>query len=106
MDSGVSLIKALAATLLTEIDSLENDDISMGDDAFDLAEQVRAFEVKLIKTALVKTQGNQRRAASLLGVKNTTLHNKIKTYGISCIKVTDGHSSPVGWREGVRVEAI
>jgi DNA-binding protein Fis len=41
----------------------------------------------LIKTALLKTGGNQRRAASLLGIKVTTLHNKIKTYGIDFVKI-------------------
>lgn len=88
MDSGISLIKALAATLLTEIDSLsENDKILLENGSFDLNEKVREFEIKLIRTALLKTRGNQRRAASLLGVKNTTLHNKIKTYGIDCLKL-------------------
>lgn len=90
MDSGVALIKALAATLLSEIDSLERDDIRLEDASFDLAEQVRAFETKLIKTALVKTHGNQRQAACLLGVKNTTLHNKIRVHGITLMKTNNG----------------
>lgn len=90
MDSGVSLIKALATTLLSEIDELESDDIRLEGSSFDMAERVRAFETKLIKTALIKTQGNQRRAALLLGVKNTTLHNKIKIYGIKSIKTRNG----------------
>lgn len=88
MDSGLSLIKALATTLLTEIDSLsENDKILIENGSFDLNEKVREFEIKLIRTALLKTGGNQRRASSLLGIKNTTLHNKIKTYGISSLKI-------------------
>jgi DNA-binding NtrC family response regulator len=87
MDSGFSLIKALATTLLTEIDSLGEDSAILSDGgSFDLSERVREFEVKLIRAALLKTGGNQRRAASLLGVKSTTLHNKIKSYGISSIK--------------------
>lgn len=88
MDSGFSLIKALAATLLSEIDSLNDDDkILLENGSFDLNERVQEFEVKLIRAALLKTRGNQRRAAFLLGVKVTTLHNKIKTRGISCIKM-------------------
>lgn len=88
MDSGFSLIKALATTLLTEIDSLGvNDAILKDGSSFDLNEQVREFEVKLIKAALLRTGGNQRRAAAMLGVKNTTLHNKIKSYGITAIKM-------------------
>jgi DNA-binding NtrC family response regulator len=87
MDSGFSLIRALATTLLTEIDSLGADGAILNEgSAFDLSERVREFEVKLIRAALLKTGGNQRRAASLLGVKNTTLHNKIKSYGINSIK--------------------
>lgn len=88
MDSGFSLIKALATTLLSEIDSLGADDkISVENGFFDLNEKVREFEIKLIKAALLKTRGNQRRAASLLGVNATTLHNKIRTHRIDCIKL-------------------
>jgi DNA-binding NtrC family response regulator len=89
MDSGFSLIKALAATLLTEIDSLAIDEKTFAENgAFNLNERVREFEIKLIRAALLRTKGNQRRAAFLLGVKVTTLHNKIKTYRINCIKLT------------------
>ena len=88
MDSGISLIKSLATTLLSEIDSLGESDLILGEsDSFVLSDMVRDFEIKLIRTALLKTGGNQRRAASLLGVKNTTLHNKIKMYGIEPVKV-------------------
>lgn len=87
MDSGVSLIRALARTLLTEIDSMGGEGALLGEKgSFDLNNEVREFEVKLIRAALLKTGGNQRRAASLLGVKTTTLHNKIKSYGIKSIK--------------------
>ena len=91
MDSGVSLIRALATTLLTEIDSLTSDEVFNNDAAsFDLNNRVREFEIKLIRAALLRSGGNQRRAASILGLKSTTLHNKIKSYGISRIKlVTD-----------------
>ena len=88
MDSGFSLIKALATTLLSEIDALNSDDkVSAGKGDFDLNEKVREFEVRLIKAALLKTRGNQRRAAFLLGVNATTLHNKIKTHRINYIKL-------------------
>jgi len=89
MDSGISLIKTLASALLAEIDLLgDNNDFSIEKGSFDLYEKVREFEIKLIKAALLKTSGNQRRAAFLLGVKVTTLHNKIKTYGINTLKIT------------------
>ena len=88
MDSGVSLIRALATTLLTEIDSLTSDEtFNHEGDSFDLNNRVREFEIKLIRAALLRSGGNQRRAASILGLKNTTLHNKIKSYGIRSIKL-------------------
>jgi DNA-binding NtrC family response regulator len=88
MDSGISLIRSLATTLLSEIDSLgESGSLVSQNGSLVLSELVRDFEIKLIRTALLKTGGNQRRAASLLGVKNTTLHNKIKMYGIEAVKI-------------------
>jgi transcriptional regulator with GAF, ATPase, and Fis domain len=47
------------------------------------AEEVRQFEMSLIRTALGRTSGSQTRAARLLGLKPTTLNAKIKRYGIS-----------------------
>ena len=45
------------------------------------SDEVRQFEVSLIRTALGRT-GSQTRAAKLLGLKPTTLNAKIKRYGI------------------------
>jgi DNA-binding NtrC family response regulator len=87
MDSSISLIRSLATTLLSEIDSLgETVETLEPGSSVVLSEMVRDFEIKLIRTALIKTGGNQRRAAFLLGVKTTTLHNKIKVYGIESTK--------------------
>ena len=87
MDSSISLIRSLATTLISEIDSLGERNMRLEpSSSIVLSEMVRDFEIKLIRTALLKTGGNQRRAASLLGVKTTTLHNKIKVYGIESIK--------------------
>jgi hypothetical protein len=56
MDSGFSLIKALANTLPTEIDSLVEDDRNLLEKGtFDLSEKAREFEIKLIRTNLSKT---------------------------------------------------
>mgnify|MGYP003578626568 FL=1 len=78
MQSNMALIKALATALLSELDSLNIDDEVLTRDArFNLTEKVREFEIKLIKTALVKAGGNQRRAARLLGIPTSTLNNKI-----------------------------
>ncbi len=87
MDSNLSLIKALATTLLSEIDSLNaNGQILDEENSFHYAEIVREFEIKLIKTALTRTGGNQTRAAKLLGIKLSTLNNKIQTYNIQFLK--------------------
>ena len=89
MDSGISLIRSLATTLLSEIDSLNShSQVPSENKSIILSDMVREFEIKLIRTALLKTGGNQRRAAFLLGVKVTTLHNKIRTYHIRPIGVT------------------
>jgi DNA-binding NtrC family response regulator len=86
-ESNVALIKALAAALLSELDSLNaGDEIITANAGFNLTERVREFEIKLIKTALLKADGNQRRAARLLGVPTSTLNNKIKAYDIQCLK--------------------
>ncbi len=86
--SNLPLLKALVATLISEIDSLsESRQILEEGGTFDLQEKVREFEIKSIKTALVKTGGNQRRAAALLGIKTTTLHNKIKNLNIKYLKI-------------------
>jgi DNA-binding NtrC family response regulator len=44
---------------------------------------VQRYESELIREALQRTRGNQRRAAKLLGVKVTTLNCKIKRLGIA-----------------------
>jgi DNA-binding NtrC family response regulator len=55
-------------------------DISRGVNFYD---EVRRFEIDLIRRALEQTGGHQSRAARLLGMNATTLNSKIKTYNIS-----------------------
>ena len=45
-------------------------------------DEVRRFEIGLITQALRRTQGKQKAAAQLLGLKTTTLHSKMKQYQI------------------------
>ena len=54
-------------------------DISRGVNFY---EEVRRFEIDLIRRALDQTGGHQSRAARLLGLNATTLNSKIKTYNI------------------------
>jgi len=43
---------------------------------------VQNFEIGLIRSALVHSNGSQTKASELLGIKPTTLNMKIKRYGI------------------------
>jgi DNA-binding NtrC family response regulator len=54
-------------------------DIGRGINFYD---EVRRFEIDLIRRALDQTSGHQSRAARLLGMNATTLNSKIKTYNI------------------------
>ena len=54
-------------------------DISRGVNFYD---EVRRFEIDLIRRALDQTSGHQSRAARLLGLNATTLNSKIKSYNI------------------------
>lgn len=54
-------------------------DIARGVNFYD---EVKKFEIDLIRRALDQTGGHQSRAARLLGLNATTLNSKIKTYNI------------------------
>lgn len=82
-ESRLSSLKDVAMELLSAVESLKSTAQSEGNHKLKLHEEVRKFETDLIRTALVRTGGNQLRAARLLGVKHTTLNAKIKRYGIS-----------------------
>ena len=75
-------LKDLALSLLREVQSLGDPrplDVRHGIDFYD---EVRRFEIDLIRRALDQTGGHQSRAARLLGMNATTLNSKIKTYNI------------------------
>jgi DNA-binding NtrC family response regulator len=59
--------------------SSDDIDISRGVNFYD---EVRRFEIDLIRRSLEQTGGHQSRAARLLGLNATTLNSKIKTYNI------------------------
>jgi DNA-binding NtrC family response regulator len=50
--------------------------------SLDLRSRVLAYERELILAALAEAGGNQRRAARLLGILPTTLHEKMKRFGL------------------------
>lgn len=77
------VLKDVALILVNEIeafDYIRSVNISQG---INLHEEMRTFEVHLIQSALERTGGHQTRAAQLLGINLTTLHNKLKRLNIS-----------------------
>ncbi|HYO63880.1 MAG TPA: helix-turn-helix domain-containing protein [Pyrinomonadaceae bacterium] len=73
-------LKELTLALLKEVEALEHAQPSGGKQQISLPTEVRRFESEMIRWALARTAGHQRRAARLLGLKVTTLHAKIKRY--------------------------
>jgi DNA-binding NtrC family response regulator len=82
MNNRLEALRVLANSILTEVSSLEQDREVISKTEIDLAEEVQRFETNIIKCALVRTGGRQRQAARLLKIKPTTLHAKMKRYGI------------------------
>lgn len=74
-DVALMLVEELAA-----LDYVRSVNISRG---ISLPEEMRQFEIHLIQSALERTGGHQTRAAQLLGINLTTLHNKLKRLNIS-----------------------
>ncbi|HJP92835.1 MAG TPA: helix-turn-helix domain-containing protein [Pyrinomonadaceae bacterium] len=75
-------LREAAITLLREVESLAKQQEPQSNNKLRLQEEVQRYEIALIRDALQRTGGNQRRAAKLLGVKVTTLNCKIKRLGI------------------------
>jgi len=73
-------------SLLTELDSLQGSAYSAAKGNLSLDNEVKQFEVSLIRAALYEAGGNQARAARILGVKNTTLNAKIKRFQIQDLR--------------------
>jgi DNA-binding NtrC family response regulator len=100
LSSKFRMLVELTLTLLKEIELLK--DIqelqSLGRrEQLSLKEELRRFEIEMIRKALIQTNGHQSRAARLLGVKVTTLHEKIKRYDIDPNLLAEGddeESSP------------
>src|SRR2546422_8318442 len=91
-DSRVRRLVDLASALMREAQVLARDkafaDESAKLQSVDLGKginfynEVQRFETALIKLALEQAEGNQARAAKLLGLRATTLNSKIKLFNI------------------------
>jgi len=82
INNKLEALRVLANSILMEVASLEHDRDIMAKPEIDLSDEVQRFESNIIKCALVRTGGRQRQAARLLHIKPTTLHAKMKRYGI------------------------
>lgn len=70
----------LAFQMIVETEGVSSDiDLARGVNFYD---EVKRFEIDLIRRALDQTGGHQSRAARLLGLNATTLNSKIKTYNL------------------------
>jgi DNA-binding NtrC family response regulator len=83
-------IKEMASVLLHEAESLDHENalakasesvenLNAGS-SVNFFDEVRRFEMRMISRALELTNGNQARAARMLGLGTTTLNYKIKSY--------------------------
>lgn len=83
-------LRDIALLVLNGLKSFEQE-ADQGHTKLNFKEQVSEFERSLIRRALIREGGNQRRAALALGVKVTTLNAKIKRYRI---EVTNLREAP------------
>ena len=90
INNRLEALKVLSQSLLREVEALKDSSKSeseiieeVREGKIDLEREVQKYEVELIRCALVRTGGRQRRAATLLNVKISTLNAKIKRYGIA-----------------------
>jgi transcriptional regulator with GAF, ATPase, and Fis domain len=71
-------LTVLVHALLREIETLKHTQNHAHN--MNMSEEVHRFEAELIRSALNQTGGKLRCAATLLGMKVTTLHSKVKRY--------------------------
>ncbi len=81
--SKLDVLKEIVFALVEEIESLEAVRAVNLRRGINLPDELRHFEIHLIQSALERTGGHQTRAAQLLGINLTTLHNKLKRLEIS-----------------------
>lgn len=82
MRTELSVIKELMQRLWEQLELLEppaEPELTM---PLTLRDETHRFEARLITQALARTGWHQFRAARLLGLRPTTLHEKMKRYGI------------------------
>lgn len=79
----IEALRTLTRALLKEIDALAEGSPLESGSTVNLSDEVHRFEADLIRCALIRTGGRQRRAARLLNTKVATLNAKIKRYNLN-----------------------
>ena len=83
----VEVLRSVVMLVLREIDLLEKSimlsSVGLRESDYCLPKKLEQLEVATIKCALIKTNGRQKVAAKLLGIKHTTLNSKIKKHNIN-----------------------
>lgn len=79
----IEALRELAQAFVKEVEDLGTQPTAVSSKDLSFYDEVRRFEINLICRALIRTGGQQKRAARLLGVKATTLNSKIKRYRIA-----------------------
>lgn len=85
-------LKSLLMLLVQEVNFLEQSQSALEkkiecEKSICLLTELQQFESHLIRCALIRSMGSQNKAARLLGIKNSTLNNKIKRYKIDLTNV-------------------
>jgi DNA-binding NtrC family response regulator len=88
----IEALKILTQALLKEMEALGK--ASALESGFEIKfdDEVHKYEADLIRCALIRTGGRQRRAARLLNMKVTTLNSKIKRYNLRTDELVDSAS--------------
>ncbi len=89
LGSKIAVLKDIALLLVDEIESIGAVRVLNLSRGISLPDEVRAFEIHLIQSALERTGGHQTRAAQMLGINLTTLHNKVKRLDIDLDLLVD-----------------
>jgi len=87
----LNALKQLTLQLFRELQLVNDVERQNLEGGVDYYEEVRRFEVDLIKRALIQTGGHQKRAARLLNLKPSTLNSKIKLFDIQVEEFTAGY---------------
>lgn len=86
----IEALKSISQLLIREINSLDDTERNLTNQIKNgkricLNNEMQRFEIDLIRRALICTMGKQTEAAKLLGLKRSTLSEKIKRYKIELI---------------------